>query len=107
MKTFQVLNDALIYSIITSSQYIRLQYLQDKEWDEYNPNRYLRNPLNHKELLRFYVMLMETGLYRSEYEYQSTLKILAIRNTNDANSSKHVPHASCLSRASKGCCPPG
>jgi hypothetical protein len=73
MKTFQILNDALIYSIITSEQYIKLESKNlPTDWSRFKPPI----KMNRNDILRYYIMLMETGIYTSEYQlkiYESNL----------------------------------
>ena len=95
MKTFQILNDALIYSVITSEQYIKLEKKKlPLDWSRYRPPI----KLSRKDLLRYYIMLMETDIYRSESDlkmYNSTLINASHSDEDDVH-----PQASCYLFAS-------
>ena len=97
MKTFQILNDALIYSIITSEQYIKLESKHmPLDWSPYKPPVYL----DRNDTLRYYIMLMETGIYRSEYQ----LKIYDALLINDCSDDDDVyPQTSCLPCSTQEC----
>jgi len=90
MKTFQILNDALIYSVITSEQYIKLEKKNfPLDWSRYRPPI----KLSRKDLLRYYIMLMETDIYRSEIDlkiYNATLINACYPDEDDDQ-----PQASC------------
>lgn len=90
MKTFQILNDALIYSVITSEQYIRLEKKNlPLDWSKFKPPI----KLDRKDLLRYYIMLMETDIYKSKAD----LKIYNATLINDCHSYDDDvnPQASC------------
>lgn len=93
MKTFQILNDALIYSIITSEQYIKLEKnIYPEDWYIYRPDVKLRR----NNLLRYYIFLMETGIYRSERD----LKIYNTLLVNDSSDDDEHASAPCFPCAS-------
>jgi hypothetical protein len=95
MKTFQILNDALIYSIITSEQYIKLESKDNypSDWSEYKPPI----DMDRNDILRYYIMLMETGIYKCRYQ----LKIYNTIILNDCRSYDYdvQPPTSYLSQA--------
>lgn len=89
MKTFQILNDALIYSIITSEQYIKLEKnVYPEDWHKYRPKVHL----SRNDLLRYYILLMETGIYRSERD----LKIYNTLLVNDSSNDDDYASAPCF-----------